>query len=138
MTTSERASRISVMGEALKSRLPARDEEVQKMLGDIAGSSRRLVRDMSDIVWSLDPRRDQIGELASRLRAFGSDLLETRGVEWTLDAPLEKLHHAWMLPKSPVNSQSRPLGSCRLRTTKREEKLIPICSIGAFFLNHSN
>jgi len=87
-------SRISVIGEALKSRLRAGDGEVQKMLDDIADSSRRLVTDMGDIVWSLDPRRDQIGELASRLRAFGSDLLETRGVEWTVDAPLEKLHQS--------------------------------------------
>ena len=87
-------SRISVMGEALKSRLLAGDEEVQTMLGEIATSSRRLITDMGDIVWSLDPRRDQIGELASRLRAFGSDLLETRGVEWTVDAILEKLHRS--------------------------------------------
>ena len=62
------------------------------MLNDIADSSRQAVKDMGDIVWSLDPRRDQIGELATRLRAFGSDLLETRGVEWTVDAPVEKLH----------------------------------------------
>ena len=85
-------SRISVISEALKSRLQKGDEDVQRMLNDIAGSSRRLVKDMGDIVWSLDPRRDQMGELASRLRAFGSDLLETRGVEWAVEAPLEELH----------------------------------------------
>lgn len=87
-------SRISVMGEALKGRLPTGDGEVRRMLNDIADSSRQLVTDMSDIVWSLDPRRDQIGELASRLRAFGSDLLETHGVEWAVDAPSEKLHQS--------------------------------------------
>jgi signal transduction histidine kinase/ligand-binding sensor domain-containing protein len=85
-------SRISVIGEALKSRLRGGDEDVQRMLNDIADSSRRVIKDMSDVVWSLDPRRDQIGDLASRLRVFGSDLLETRGVEWTVDAPSEKLH----------------------------------------------
>ena len=47
--------------------------------------------DMSDIVWSLDTRRDQVGDLAARLRAFGSDLLERRGVEWTVNAPGEAL-----------------------------------------------
>jgi ligand-binding sensor domain-containing protein/signal transduction histidine kinase len=83
-------SRMAVLSESLKSRLRVGDDDVRQMLDDMAGSSRRLVRDMSDIVWSLDPRRDQIGDLASRLRAFGSDLLETRGVEWTVDAPLEE------------------------------------------------
>lgn len=83
-------SRVSVLSEALKSRLHVSDAAAQRMLDDIADSSRRLVRDMSDIVWSLDPRRDQIGDLATRLRAFGSDLLETRGVEWAVESPLEE------------------------------------------------
>jgi signal transduction histidine kinase len=87
-------SRISVISEALKSHLQAGNQEVQRMLNDISDSSRRVVKDMADIVWSLDLRRDQVGELAGRLRAFGSDLLETRGVEWTVDAPPEKLHHS--------------------------------------------
>lgn len=85
-------SRISVIGEAVKTRLGHRDDEVQRMLDDISTSSRQLIADMSDIVWSLDPGRDQVGDLASRLRAFGSDLLEMRGVTWTVDAPAETTH----------------------------------------------
>jgi ligand-binding sensor domain-containing protein len=84
-------SRICVLGEALKSGFSARDGEAAGMLEDITESSRRLVTDMSDIVWSLDGRRDQVGDLAARLRAFGSDLLERRGVEWSVDAPDEAL-----------------------------------------------
>lgn len=84
-------SRISVIGEALKSNLKAGDAEVQRMLNDVTDSSRRLITDMGDIVWSLDPRRDQIGDLASRLRAFGSDLLEARGMEWRVEAPVDAL-----------------------------------------------
>lgn len=84
-------SRICVLGEALKSDLGADDGEAARMLEDITGSSRRLVTDMSDIVWSLDARRDQVGDLAARLRAFGSDLLERRGVGWSVDAPGEAL-----------------------------------------------
>lgn len=87
-------SRISVVGEALKSRLRAGDDEVQRMLDDIADSSRQLVADMGDIVWSLDTRRDQIGELAVRLRSFGSGLLEPRGVEWIVETPSEELHQS--------------------------------------------
>lgn len=86
-------SRISVIGEALKTRLRHRDDEVQRMLEDISTSSRQLITDMSDIVWSLDPGRDHVQDLASRLRAFGSDLLEMRGVDWTVNAPPEIIHH---------------------------------------------
>jgi signal transduction histidine kinase/ligand-binding sensor domain-containing protein len=85
-------SRISVIGEALKSRLQEGDDDMRRMLNDIGDSSRRLVADMGDIVWSLDPRHDRIGELANRLRSFGTDVLEMRGVAWRVDAPLEGLH----------------------------------------------
>jgi signal transduction histidine kinase len=87
-------SRISVMGEALKSRLRDGDGDIPRMLDDIAGSSRQLVADMGDIVWSLDPGRDHVEDLATRLRAFGSDLLETRGVEWAVEGPAEDLHRS--------------------------------------------
>src|SRR5262249_28944565 len=86
-------SRISVIGETLKNRLGEGDADVQRMLDDIAGSSRQLVTDMGDIVWSLDPRRDQIGELANRLRAYGSDLLGARRVEGIVGSPVEGLPH---------------------------------------------
>jgi ligand-binding sensor domain-containing protein/signal transduction histidine kinase len=82
-------SRMSVLSEALRSGPSLRDASAQRMLDDIAQSSRQLVRDLGDIVWSLDPRRDQTGDLVSRLRAFGSDLLETHGVEWAVDSLLE-------------------------------------------------
>jgi ligand-binding sensor domain-containing protein len=84
-------SRICVLGEALKSDLRINDRDAARMLEDITGSSRRLVADMSDIVWSLDARRDQVSDLAARLRAFGSDMLERHGVEWSVDAPDEAL-----------------------------------------------
>jgi signal transduction histidine kinase len=87
-------SRISVIGEALKSHMPTGDEEVESMLDDIAASSRHVIAEMGDIVWSLNPRRDQIGEIATRLRAFGSDLLEKRGVEWAVDAPTDAVHQS--------------------------------------------
>ena len=48
---------------------------------------------MSDIVWSIDPRRDDLGNLVMRLRQFGSDVFEARGIAWDLQvAPeLERL-----------------------------------------------
>ena len=84
-------SRISIISEVLRARLPAGDDQVHDLLNDVAASSRGLVKDMGDIVWSLDPRHDDVGELASRLRAFGSDLLETRDTEWSVEAADDEL-----------------------------------------------
>jgi len=68
------------------------DDESQRMLAEMAESSRALVDGMSDIVWSIDPRRDNLGDVVARLRAFGSDVLESRGIAWTCEGPSEALH----------------------------------------------
>lgn len=82
-------SRIVMMGETLKSR-----QGDARLLEEIIDSSRRLVSEMADIVWSMNPHRDHLGDLASRLRAFGSDLFEPRGIHWTLDAPATLLEQS--------------------------------------------
>jgi signal transduction histidine kinase len=45
--------------------------------------ARELVESMSDVVWSLDPRNDSVGQIADRLRVFAFDLAD--GAEITLD-----------------------------------------------------
>jgi hypothetical protein len=71
-------ARIAVMSEAVKDRVNAGDSDSQRMLANIAETSRSLVEGMGDIVWSIDPRDDNVGDVVARLRAFGSDVLETR------------------------------------------------------------
>jgi signal transduction histidine kinase len=38
-------------------------------------------------VWSTDPRRDDLGSVIVRLRRFGTDVLEARGVACVVEAP---------------------------------------------------
>lgn len=84
-------SRISVFSEVLKQRVSAADSESQRMLADMAETSRALVESMSDIVWSIDPRRDDVGDIVTRIRAFGSGILKGKGIRWILDAPPDSL-----------------------------------------------
>jgi ligand-binding sensor domain-containing protein/signal transduction histidine kinase len=77
-------SRIAVMSEATKARLK-NDALASNALGEIAETSRTLVDGMSDIVWSIDPRRDCLRDVVARLRAFGSGMLEPKGVSWTCE-----------------------------------------------------
>jgi signal transduction histidine kinase len=84
-------SRIAVMSEAVKNRVSPEDSDSKRMLAEMAESSRLLVGGMSDIVWSIDPRRDHLGDVVSRLRAFGSDVLEPRGIRWVCEGPSDPL-----------------------------------------------
>jgi signal transduction histidine kinase len=44
---------------------------------------------MRDIVWAIDPRRDNLDELLARVRVFAASVLEAQGIQWQLEAPVE-------------------------------------------------
>jgi len=44
---------------------------------------------MSDIVWSVDPRRDDLANVVTRVRQFGADIFEAQGIEWELQVTPE-------------------------------------------------
>ena len=54
------------------------------MLTDISDSARSLVDSMSDIVWSIDPRRDDLQSVVRRVRQFAADVLEAQGIKCNL------------------------------------------------------
>jgi signal transduction histidine kinase/ligand-binding sensor domain-containing protein len=108
-------SRISILSEVAARRAAAR-EEVSSQVGDIGRSARELVDVASDIVWSTDPRRDDLGSLLVRLRHFAADLLEARGIEWKLEAPAEpqrirlgpdQRRHVYLVLKEAIHNAAR-------------------------------
>jgi len=71
---------------------------------------------MSDIVWSIDPRKDDLNNVASRIRQFASDVLEARGIEWEFKAseemgniklPPEQRRHLYLIFKEAINNVAR-------------------------------
>jgi signal transduction histidine kinase len=56
----------------------------------IATASRDLVDSMSDIVWAINPNKDQLSDLVQRMRRFASDLFTARQIEFTFAAPGEE------------------------------------------------
>ena len=54
-----------------------------------ADSARGLIGSMRDIVWAIDPRRDDFGSVIFRIRQFASDVLEGQGIKWEFRTPLE-------------------------------------------------
>ena len=110
-------SRMAVLSEVGKLRLGGGDVgEAAGLFGEIGDTARELSEAMSDIVWSIDPRCDDLESLLARLRRFASDLLEGRGIAFRLDAPPEAagLHLApaqrreiFLILKEAVHNASR-------------------------------
>ncbi|MBV8759220.1 MAG: ATP-binding protein [Deltaproteobacteria bacterium] len=108
-------SRISILSE-LASRRAAAHEDVHPQIDVIGSSARELVTVASDIVWATDPRRDDLGSLIVRLRTFAADVLESRNITWTLDAPAdptripldpERRRHLYLILKEAIHNAAR-------------------------------
>src|SRR5262249_16120126 len=59
------------------------------ILTEIADSARAVVDSLSDIVWAIDPRLDDLSNVVFRVREFASDLLGGAGIQWQLGAQPE-------------------------------------------------
>ena len=78
---------ISYYSEALKRKLEHADDDMAQQVAEKIGtSSRAMIEQMSDIVWSVDPKNDDAGSLIERMRGFGADLLSSRGIALHFDA----------------------------------------------------
>jgi signal transduction histidine kinase len=63
------------------------EHEPAMLLREIGERARGLVDSMSDIVWSTDPGKDDLGSVVQRIRHFAANALESRGIVWSLEAP---------------------------------------------------
>ncbi|HVS81259.1 MAG TPA: two-component regulator propeller domain-containing protein, partial [Pyrinomonadaceae bacterium] len=82
-------SRIAILSEVARHQVTV-EAPVGEPLAVIASASRDLVDSMSDIVWAINPNKDQLSDLVQRMRRFASDLFTARQIEFSFDAPAEK------------------------------------------------
>jgi len=82
-------SRIAILSEVARHQVSA-EVPVGEPLAVIAGASRDLVDSMSDIVWAINPNKDQLSDLVQRMRRFASDLFTARRIEFRFQAPGEE------------------------------------------------
>lgn len=81
-------SQIAVVSEVLQRQISADDDErVEKNLSLVARVSREAVDSMSDIVWAINPNRDNLQDLIRRMRRFASETLPNRNIELKFSAP---------------------------------------------------
>ncbi|HSE41006.1 MAG TPA: ATP-binding protein [Acidobacteriota bacterium] len=75
-------SQIAIMTEVIAKRIPAENDPVAESLRQIATASRELVDSMSDIVWSVNPNKDNTENLIQRMRCFANAILDGHEIEF--------------------------------------------------------
>jgi signal transduction histidine kinase/ligand-binding sensor domain-containing protein len=79
-------SRISIQSEVACRETAGLGDQPRRRLVEIADSARGLVDALGDIVWSVDPRRDDLASVCRRIREYADDVFSASGVRWTYTA----------------------------------------------------
>lgn len=73
---------ISVFSEAAKQLMEQqKSERAKAMLLKIGDTSREMIENMSDIVWSVNPKNDTAKHLVDRMRVFAGDLVASSEIQ---------------------------------------------------------
>jgi len=79
-------SRISILSELARRRAEG-DPDGTRLVTDIGETAREMMDALGESIWAIDPKRDDLRSLATRIRRFAGDLLESHGIVWSLQAP---------------------------------------------------
>jgi len=121
-------TQIAILSELAQREPPSNKGE---QLSRIAELSRELVDGMSEIVWAMNPQRDQLSDLVQRMRRFASDIFESRGIEFEFHAPgLESnlslrsdvRRQVYLIFKEAINNSIRHSGCTQVGLTLSTEK----------------
>lgn len=73
-------TRISILSELAKNRR-SNSEEALKIVNQISGIASKVVDDMGEIIWAMNPKNDSAEGFASYLRQYAANYLEQTGIE---------------------------------------------------------
>ncbi len=75
-------SSITLMNAVLKNKIESQPEEAKKMAAKIETTSRDMIQNMSDIVWSINPNNDTMEKLIYRLQQFSNDVFDKPEIQY--------------------------------------------------------
>jgi ligand-binding sensor domain-containing protein/two-component sensor histidine kinase len=85
----------------------------KKNIKEIKESSLLLMEKMDDIIWSVNPQKDTIEEVALRIKRFAGPLFEAKDIDYTIDIDdalksmvlnMEFRQHLYLIIKEAVNN----------------------------------
>lgn len=112
-------SGMAFLSEVVKRQIGDSHAEASAMAAEVAATARSLAEALGDVVWSVDPRRDDLENLIVHVRRFASRVLETQGIAWRLEAPPEpqkvklapeQRRHLLLIFKEAINNIARHAG----------------------------
>lgn len=118
-------SSINIMSQIAIRESDSSEAHLQK----IAAHSSRMMENMSDIVWSINPGNDSVEQVVSRMKEFAAEILEPLEISYTFDIDtsivhlkldVEKRKNLFLIFKEAVNNAAKysGAGSLAVRMTR--------------------
>ncbi|MEZ4843578.1 MAG: tetratricopeptide repeat protein [Bacteroidia bacterium] len=106
-------SSISMYAEILKSKLTKSSTEEHKILDTMSESTSDLMRAMSDIVWTINPKNNTLQSLVTRLKISTIQICESKNIEFkftsnanlqTIKLKMEESQNIYLVLKEAINN----------------------------------
>ncbi len=107
-------SSISVYSQVARIQSENQDKEkLDKVLEKIGDTSNEMISEMSDIVWAINPRHDDVKQILQRMQSFANPLLAARDIHFRFEfdpriehyvLSMEKRKNFYMTFKEAINN----------------------------------
>ncbi len=106
-------SSISFYSEAVRQKAKEKLPEVTLTLEKMGETSRRMVTSMSDIVWAIDPKNDDMEKMLQRMKLYAAELCSIKNINLQVDVDdkinnlkpgLEQRKNIYMVFKEALNN----------------------------------
>ena len=81
-------TKIALLSEAVRQNVAMLNKDACERLVAVTDISNELMESMSDIVWAINPHKDNLSDLAQRMRRFASDIFTACQIAFRFRAPL--------------------------------------------------
>ncbi|MBK9732797.1 MAG: hypothetical protein IPO83_16215 [Chitinophagaceae bacterium] len=127
-------SSISIMSEIANQQIKNQSPQTSPLLEKIGSSSRSMIENVNDMVWAINPRNDSFENIVKRMRAFASEILGAKDIDFHFDfdknllpskMKMDTRRNFYLIYKEAVNNIAKYSGASNAFITilQREQNL---------------
>ncbi len=114
---------ISILSNVSQQATKQQPQQAKVMLEQISAQSKTIQQSMSDIVWSIRPDNEMVGDLVTRMREYAAQTLEQMGIDATLMVedelatkilPMQHRKELLLIYKEAINNISKHAEASRV------------------------
>lgn len=113
-------SSINILSQVALTEPNGNTQNYLKRIGD---QSARMMEDMSDMVWSINPRNDSMAQVIARMREFATEILDTQNMEFEFVEKMpagiiinsEKRRNLFLIFKEAINNAAKYSNASQLK-----------------------